>query len=80
MTIQQSEDSGLTVVSPLVPQVWSTGTDRDGVDERLELARLDSGRRIAVRDARHPIGPALLFNLGDWNSLIGREPDLVDLR
>jgi len=83
-TTQRTDVEGLTVVSQAAAASWFTGTSEDGVDARLELATLiaasDSGDRVAVRDARYPGGPALLFSLSEWNALHGREPDLVDLR
>ncbi len=89
-TTQRTDVGGLSVVSASTTPAWFTGTSEDGVDARLELATLiaasDSGDRVAVRDARHPGGPALLFSLPAWNALHGREPDradgidLVDLR
>ena len=100
MTLQQSDVDGLTVVPVPTPSVWFPGTPENGVDDRLELARLgpaaaedspdqitlDPGElpssldRIAVREVRYPTGPALLFTLPEWNNLLGREPNLVDLR
>jgi hypothetical protein len=103
MTLQQSDVDGLTVVPVPTPSVWFPGSPENGVDDRLELARLGPATtpespqspetnapepaeppsaldRIAVREVRHSTGPALLFTLPEWNSLLGREPDLVDLR
>jgi hypothetical protein len=62
------------------PQQWAAGTPKDGVDDRVELARISAATRVAVRDARYPTGPALLFELPDWQALIGHGPDVVDLR
>jgi hypothetical protein len=93
MTLQQSDVDGLTVVPVPTPSVWFPGTPENGVDDRLELARLgpadpEDGSaldpaaldRIAVRETRYPTGPALVFTVPEWDSLIGREPSLVDLR
>jgi hypothetical protein len=88
MSSQHTDVDDVTVVARPAPQpapeAWFTGTPEDGVDARLELATLiagsDSGDQVAVRDAQHPAGPALLFSLPEWNALHGREPELVDLR
>jgi hypothetical protein len=80
MTSQQTDVTDLTVLAGSAQQ-WSAGTPQDGVDDRVELARMGTAARVAVRDARYPNGPALLFDLPDWQALVGRaEPDLVDLR
>jgi hypothetical protein len=81
MTTQRAENiSELSLLTdPSVP-TWSSGTPDDGVDARLELAVLGSGMQMAVREARNPGGPTLLFSLADWQTLIGTQPDLVDLR
>ncbi len=81
MTLQESEVTGdLTVVSSPSPQVWFAGTPQDDLDDRLELTRPDDGTPIAIRDARHPSGPALRFSPAEWDALRGRTPNLVDLR
>jgi Domain of unknown function (DUF397) len=79
MTTQQTDVSDLAVLAG-APQQWTTGTAKDGVDDRIELARITAASRVAVRDARYPTGPALLFDLPDWQALTGAAPDLVDLR
>jgi hypothetical protein len=80
--------------APSTPSVWLPGTAENGLDGRLELTRMEPGTgadadagdggpatdQVAVRDAQHPAGPVLLFSLPKWNALLGREPDLVDLR
>ena len=78
MNTQQTDVSDLALLAGS-PQQWAAGTPKDGVDERVELARISAAARVAVRDARYPTGPALLFELPDWQALIGG-PDLVDLR
>jgi hypothetical protein len=80
MTTQQTDVAGLAVLGASAQPAWSTGTSQDGVDERVELARIEGSTGIAVRDAQYPAGPALLFSLVDWNALLGRGPDVVDLR
>jgi hypothetical protein len=81
MTTERTDTvSDLSVVADPVVQVWSKGTAEDGVDERLELALMDSGARLAVRETRNPSGPALLFSRSDWQTFIGAHSTLVDLR
>jgi hypothetical protein len=81
MTTQPTENvSDLSLVAEPSAPLWSMGTPTDGVDDRLELALLDSGTRMAVREVRNPSGPALLLALSDWQTLIGAQPDQVDLR
>jgi Domain of unknown function (DUF397) len=80
MATQQTDVSDLAVRVG-AQQQWAPGTVKDGVDDRVELARVDAAAQIAVRDARHPTGPALLFDLPGWQALVGgTPPDLVDLR
>ncbi|MBV9380634.1 MAG: DUF397 domain-containing protein [Streptosporangiaceae bacterium] len=40
----------------------------------VEVAFL-SGRQVAVRDSRHPDGPALVFSAPEWNAFIGGAKD-----
>lgn len=80
MTSQRTDTADLSVVADPAPQVWSTGTPDDGLDARLEIARLDAEARIAIRDSRYPGGPALVFSQASWNALLGGRPELVDLR
>jgi hypothetical protein len=80
MTSQHTDTSDLSLVADPAPQVWSPGTPDDGLDARLEIARLDAEARIVIRDSRYPTGPALVFSRATWNALIGGKPELVDLR
>jgi Domain of unknown function (DUF397) len=80
MTSQHTDISDLSVVAEPAPQVWLSATTEAGLDGRLEIARLDSGRRVAVRDSRFPGSPALLFTAAGWQALLGPAPELVDLR
>ena len=80
MTSHHTDISDLSVVAEPAPQVWFTATAEDGLDGRLEIARLDAGTRVAVRDSRFPGSPALVFTAADWSALLGRGPELVDLR
>ena len=80
MSTQQSEVDGLTVVPVPAPSVWFPGTPEIGLDDRLELAILDAADRVAIRETRHPSGPALLISVPEWNRLLGLGAELVDLR
>ena len=80
MTSQHTDIDDLSVVTDEAPQVWFKGSENEGLDARLEIAHLDADTRIAVRDSRHPTGPALIFSTDDWNALLGIKTDLVDLR
>jgi len=83
MTSQHTDISDLSVVAEPTLQVWSSGNENDGLDERLEVSRLDAEateQRVAVRDSRYPTGPALVFSVDDWKALLNGETGLVDLR
>ena len=80
MTSQHTDTSDLSVVIAPAPHIWSTGTPDDGLDARLEIARLDAEARVMIRDRRYPNGPALVFSLAGWKALLSGEPELVDLR
>jgi len=40
----------------------------------VEVALL-AGGRVAVRNSRHPSGPALMFSAGEWDAFIGGASD-----
>ena len=81
MTTQRSgRVTDLSVVIDPDSTTWVPGRSQEGLDERLEVAVLDPGNRIAVRDAARPTGPALVFAQSDWQGLLGGRPSLVDLR
>jgi hypothetical protein len=40
----------------------------------VEVARLPDGR-VAVRDSRHPSGPALVFTSAKWTAFVGGATD-----
>ncbi len=80
MTSQHTETMDLSVVADPAPQAWSAGTPDDGLDARLEIARLDAEAQVMIRDRRYPTAPALVFSLPGWKALLDGEPELVDLR
>jgi hypothetical protein len=80
MTSQHTDMSDLSVIAEPALQVWSSGSEKHGLDARLEVTRLDSEARVAVRDSRYPTGPALVFTEAGWNDLLTDQIDLVDLR
>ena len=40
----------------------------------VEVARLPGGE-VAVRNSRHPAGPALVFTAGEWGAFVGGAGD-----
>lgn len=81
MTTQRSDKvTDLSVVIDPATTTWVSGRTHEGLDDRLEIAVLEPGDRIAVRDAANPGGPALVFSRADWQGLLGTRPTLVDLR
>jgi hypothetical protein len=58
------------------------GSSQDGESPHSGAPQAGRGADggVAVRDARYPAGPVLLFSVPEWNTLLGREPDLVDVR
>jgi Domain of unknown function (DUF397) len=40
----------------------------------VEVARLDDGQ-VAVRNSRHPSGPALVFTALEWEAFVSRAKD-----
>ncbi|MCE0535023.1 DUF397 domain-containing protein [Kineosporia rhizophila] len=81
MTTQRSgKVTDLSVVIDPATTTWVPGRSQEGLDDRLEVAVLEPGNRIAVRDATNPAGPALVFSSSDWQGLLGGRPSLVDLR
>jgi hypothetical protein len=89
--------TGVHDLDALSTPEWCRGSQQLGIDDRLEFAHLPGGgspgspgapsspgpfaERVAVRDPRHPDGPALLFSRADWEALCGTGSDhVVDLR
>lgn len=48
----------------LTPAVWRKSTYSSNQGACLEVADLGDGR--AVRDSKHPTGPALVFTATEW--------------
>ena len=65
------EAKGLTV--DLSRAVWQRSRQSDGADNCVEVAFIDDA--IAVRDARDPDGPALIYTRGEWEAFIGGVKD-----
>ncbi len=40
----------------------------------VEIARLPNGQ-VAIRNSRHPAGPALVFTPGEWAAFLGGAKD-----
>jgi hypothetical protein len=81
MTTQRSgRVTDLSVAIDPATTRWVPGRSQEGLDERLEIAVLDPGDHIAVRDATNPAGLALVFDHADWQGLLNGRPRLVDLR
>ena len=83
--------TGVHDLDALPPPEWCRGSQQPGIDDRLEFAHLPGGGspgsqgpfagRVAVRDPRHPDGPALLFSRADWEALCSTGSEhVVDLR
>jgi len=81
MTTQRSDRvTDLSVVIDPTTTTWVAGRSHDGLDHRLEIAVLEPGDRIAVRETGNPAGVALVFGAAEWQALLGGRPSLVDLR
>lgn len=80
MTSQRTDISDLSVVADPALPIWSTGSPDDDLDPRLEITRLEAEAKVVIRDRRYPTGPALVFTWAGWTTLLGDEPELVDLR
>lgn len=59
-----------------VPAVTWRKSSRSGPQggNCVEIARLPDGQ-IAIRNSRHPAGPALVFTSGEWAAFIGGARD-----
>jgi hypothetical protein len=47
--------------------IWRKGSRSNGQANCVEVADLDGGHR-AVRDSKHPSGPALIFTATEWSA------------
>ncbi|MBT0770483.1 DUF397 domain-containing protein [Kineosporia sp. J2-2] len=81
MTTQRSgKVTDLRVAIDPATTTWVPGRSQEGLDDRLEVAVLEPGDRVAVRDTANPAGPALVFSSAEWQGLLSGRPSLVDLR
>jgi hypothetical protein len=55
--------------------VWkkSSRSNGNGGNNCVEVAFLDDG--VAVRDSKHPSGPALMFTAAEWDAFVGAAKD-----
>jgi hypothetical protein len=70
-----SEISNGVRASSLAGARWSkSGRSGPTGGNCVEVAFLDGGE-IAMRNSRHPDGPALIFTRGEWDAFIGGARD-----
>jgi hypothetical protein len=65
-------DSGSAVLLQGLLQgaVWRKSSKSGASGNCVEVAALDSGD-VAVRNSRHPAGPALVFTRAEWFAFLG---------
>ncbi|GAA1330114.1 DUF397 domain-containing protein [Pseudonocardia xinjiangensis] len=65
-------DSGSAVLlhGLLESAVWRKSSKSGASGNCVEVAVLDSGD-FAVRNSRHPAGPALVFTRAEWSAFLG---------
>jgi hypothetical protein len=61
-------DGGSAVL--LQHAVWRKSSKSGSMGNCVEVAALDSGE-FAVRNSRHPAGPALVFTRAEWLAFLG---------
>ena len=54
--------------------IWRKSQRSNPSGNCVEIAILNGGQ-IAMRNSRHPDGPALIFTRGDWDAFIGGAQD-----
>jgi hypothetical protein len=50
--------------------VWRKSSLSGQMGNCVEVAVLDGGE-VAVRNSRHPVGPALVFTPAEWSAFVG---------
>lgn len=53
----------------LAGAVWRKSTRSSGDGACVEVATINDA--TAVRDSKHPTGPALIFTLSEWDAFVG---------
>ncbi|WP_416980822.1 DUF397 domain-containing protein [Streptomyces sp. T028] len=56
---------------------WFKSSYSDGTGNNcVEVARITHASAIAIRDSKHPTGPALLLPAPAWSAFITRLPEM----
>lgn len=50
---------------------WFKSSRSGGTKECVEVALLDNGTVVGVRDSKNPSGPALVFTAAEWDAFTG---------
>jgi hypothetical protein len=67
------KEAGMKDKPDLTDALWRRSSRSDDVAACVEVAVLDNG--FAVRDSRHPEGPALFFTPAEWEAFVGGARD-----